>query len=385
MSFLGYPRKDGTVGVRNHIGIISVTSCSNDPAGWIAERVDGCVTFMQDVACQNLKVTEDMLYRTFINLGKNPNLAGVLLVGPSCECSDMARIVNGISESGKPVFAVKLQDFDSFGDLVSKGIGLASLMSLEASKVSRREFPDSALRIGIKCGGSTPLSGIITNKAMGGALDILIAEGGSGGFSETPEMIGAENVFARRAITPEIGERMLEIVRRFEKSFVDAGIDLSEANPSKQNVADGISSLEEKSLGAMAKGGKTPLNAVLDYAEIPQNQGLFFMDSTGNDLATMTGLAAAGSQIVTYSTEGACPYGFPFVPVIKITANQIHYKKYPNILDFLVETDQAITDIDQVSRSLFDKILSVASGEKTRSEIFHYHGTNKIWQPAPIA
>jgi altronate dehydratase large subunit len=385
MSFLGYPRADGTAGVRNLIGVMSVASCANDPANWISERIEGCVPFTQDVACQHLNITEEMFYRTFINLGKNPNLAGVLLVGPTCECVDIGRIAGGIAESGKPVEEAGIHDFPTIGDLISKGVSIASRMSLEASKISKCEFPDSALRLGIKCGGSTPLSGAVTNKAMGGALDILIAKGGSGGFGETPEMIGAEHVFAKRAVSSEIGERMLEVVRRFEKSFLDVGIDLCEANPSKQNISDGISSLEEKSLGDMAKGGTTPLTSVLEYGEIPRRQGMFFMDSTGNDLATMTGLAASGAQIITYSTESACPYGFPFVPVIKITTNEKHYKRYQNLLDFHIDTEKAITDIEYVSQSLFNEIVSVASGNKTKSEIFRYYGTNKIWQPAPIA
>ncbi|MFC1942444.1 UxaA family hydrolase [Chloroflexota bacterium] len=385
MSFQGYPRKDGTVGVRNYVGVISVASCANDPANWISENIEGCVPYTQDISCQNFEATENMFYRTFINLGKNPNLAAVLVVGPDCECSDVDRIVKGIAESGKPVASVKVHDYSTIDDLKSDGVSIALRMTRDASQISKREFPDSALRLGIECGGSTPLSGAVTNKAMGRALDILIANGGSGGFSETPEMIGAEHVFAQRAVSPEVGERMLEVTRRFEKRFTDAGIDLSAANPSRQNISDGISSLEEKSLGDMVKGGTTSLTSVLDYAEIPQRQGMFFMDTPGNDLASMTGLAASGAQIITYSTEGACPYGFPFVPVIKVTANEKHYNRYQNILDFLVETEKAITDIEHVSQSLFDKILSVASGEKTKSEIFRYYGTNKIWQPAPIA
>lgn len=384
MSFWGYPRKDGSMGVRNYVGVISSASCANDPANWIAERVDGCVPYTQEISCGNIGPDEEMFYRTMINLGKNPNLAAVLVVGPNCECSDVDRIVKGIAKSRKPVDSVKIHDFSSVGDLVSTGMRVARQMASDASKTRREQFDDSMLRVGIECGGSTPLSGAVTNKAMGAALDILIENGGSGGFGETPEVIGVEHVMASKAISPQVGKKMDEVVKHFEKRFADAGLDLLAGNPSRQNISDGLSSIEEKALGAIAKGGTTPLTEVCDYGEIPDGNGMFFIDTPGNDLASLTGLAASGAQVITYSTESACPYGFPFVPVIKVTANAEHYETYQDILDFLVDIGEAITNIDAVGRALYNKILRVASGEKTKSEILHYYGTNKIWQIGPI-
>lgn len=384
MSFWGYPRKEGSVGVRNYVGVISSASCANDPANWIAERIEGCVPYTQEISCGNIGPDEDMFYRTLINLGKNPNLAAILVVGPNCECSDVDRIVEGIADSGKPVDSVKLHDFSSIGEVVSAGMRIARQMASDVSKIRREEFDESLIRLGVECGGSTPLSGVVTNKAMGAALNTLIASGGSGGFSETAEMIGAEHILAKRAVSPEVAREMLAVVKRFEKRFTDAGLNLLAGNPSLQNISDGISSIEEKALGAMAKGGSTPLMQVCDYGEIPHSKGMFFMDTPGNDLASLTGLAASGAQIITYSTESACPYGFPFVPVIKVTANAEHFAFYRDIIDFLVDIDTAITNGEAVGRALFDKILQVASGEKTKSEILHYYGTNKIWQTSPI-
>jgi altronate dehydratase large subunit len=176
---------------------------------------------------------------------------------------------------------------------------------------------------------------------------------------------------------------MIDVVERFEKRLMSSGMDLLGSNPDKQNIADGLSSIEEKALGAIAKGGTTPLMEVCDYGEIPKSKGLFFIDSPGNDYQSLTALAAASCQVITYSTEGACPPAFPFVPTIKITANARHCQMFQDIIDFLVDIDAAFSDIKAVGQALYNRILEVTSGRMTRSETTHYGRFNDIFLLVP--
>jgi len=383
MEFLGYPRKDGSAGTRNYIGVISSMACANDPTNWIASAVSGCAAFTHRQACGLIPPDEEVFYRTLINLGKNPNLAGVLVVSPDCADSDPARIANGIAESGKPVEICKIHQKGGVMFAVSQGVNVVRKMASDASRIKRQPMPISKLRHGVECGGSTPISGPVTNAAQGTALDFVIENGGCGGFSETPEVIGAEHVIAARAINNEVKQKMLKTVRDYEERLQASGIDFFGANPDHQNVEDGLSSIEEKALGAIHKGGTKPLTEVVGYGEVPEGKGMFFVNTPGNDLISVTGLAAAGCNIITYSSEGAAPYGFPFVPVIKITARQDHFRKFPDILDYLVDIDRAIADIRSVGQELFNLMLEVASGRKPQSELIGYTCAQDVWALVP--
>ena len=383
MNFMGYPREDGSVGVRNYVGVISTAACASDTATWIARQIPGSITFTHGQACGLVQPDRDMVHRTLINLGKHPNLASVLVVGPECADSDVELIANGISESEKRVEVVKIHALGGIMATIAKGTELAREMLEDASAIQREQCDVSHLRLGVECGGSTPLSGSVTNAAMGAALDIIIDKGGSGGFSETPEVIGAEHIIATRAKSKEVERRMIEVVERFEKRLMSSGLDFLGSNPDRQNVADGLSSIEEKALGAIAKGGSTPLMEVCDYGGMPKCKGLFFIDTPGNDYQSLTGLAAAGCQVITYSTEGACPPAFPFVPTIKITANARYCQMFQDIIDFLVDIDAAFSDIKAVGQALYERILAVASGRMTRSETTQYGRFNDIFLLVP--
>ena len=383
MEFWGYPGRDGTAGTRNYVGIISNVACSNDPATWIAREIAGCIPFTHRQSCGLIPPDEEVVYRTLINLGRNPNLAAVLVVSPDCADSDPYRIANGIAESGKPVDVCKIHQEGGVMVAVSRGVNIAREMASDASRIKREPVPVSKLRHGLECGGSTPISGPVTNAAQGAALDFVIENGGCGGFSETTEVIGAEHVIAARAVNEAVKQKMLKVVHDYEERLRASGIDFLGANPDHQNVEDGLSSIEEKALGAIHKGGTKPLTEVVGYGEVPEGKGMFFVDTPGNDLQSLTGLAAAGCNVITYSTEGAAPYAFPFVPVIKITARRDHFRKYPDILDYLVDIDRAITDIRGVGKELFNLILEVASGRKTQSELIGYFYTCDLWTTVP--
>ena len=382
--FLGYPREDGSVGTRNYVGVISTKACSADAAIQIINGIPGCKSFTHSQDCGLVQPDKEMVSRTLINLGKNPNLASVIVVDPECGDSNTDAIGHGVSESGKRVEVLKIHALGGITATIKRGQQLAREMVDKASRLQRENCRISQLRLGIECGGSTPLSGSVTNAAMGTALDILIGKGGSGGFGETPEVIGAEHVFARRAQSKEVERRMIDVVEHFEKHLMSAGHDIKGSNPGGQNIADGLSSIEEKALGAIAKGGTTPLMQVCEYGEIPKSKGLFFINGPGSDYISLTSLAAAGCQIITYSTEAACPPAFPFVPTIKITANEKHCQMFPDIIDYRVDIDAAFTDIKAVGMALYQRILEVASGQfLTRSEETGYYRFNDIWLLVP--
>lgn len=384
MSFYGYIRENGWVGTRNFVGVISIASCTNDPANWIAAQIDGCIPFGQDTACGNGSRDQQIYIRTMINIGKNPNLGAVLLVGPACECQDINMFAREIRTTGKRVEAVTIHGDGSILGGMMEGMRLAQQLSREISGQQRVECDDSMLRYGLTCGGSTPISGISTNAVMGRALDFLIERGGCGGFTETTEIIGAEHIMIARAATPAVAQKMEDTVCYFRKRFSDCGVDVCEGNPSLQNISDGLSSLEEKALGAISKAGSTPLREVCAYGERPDGPGLFFIDSPGNDLACMVALLAAGCTVISYSSESACPYGVPFVPVIKVTANQEHMEKYSDILDYHIDINDAVTDLDAVSERFYAYLMRVSSGEKTRGEILRYYNYNRILTVNPL-
>lgn len=385
MEFLGYRRKDGSVGTRNYVGVISNGVCTSDLTNWIARDVNGCVPFTHRENCGLPSPDKEVVYRTLINLGKNPNLAGVLVVSAGCvdPCIDPITVANGIAESGKPVDVCYLHEEGGVRNALAKGTSIVRKMASDASRIKREPMPISKLRQGVECGGSTPISGLVTNAAQGMALDFVIENGGSGGFSETPETIGAEHVVAAKAINDEVAQKMLRVVRRFEERLTATGFDFFGSNPDPQNISDGLSSIEEKAIGAIRKGGTTPLTEVLEFGEIAEGKGMFFVDTPGSDLLSLAGLAAAGCNVITYSTECAVPYGFPFVPVIKITARRDHFERYPDILDYLIDIDRAVTDIRSVGQEVFNFILEVASGRMTQNELIGYVGACDLWTILP--
>lgn len=387
MEFSGYSRKDGLAGTRNYIGIISNGVCTLDAANWIAKEVAGCVPFAHRENCALVSPDKEVITRTLISLGKNPNLAGVLVVSAGCENPGIEPdvIANGVAESGKPVEVCKIHQPGGVRAAISRGMNIAQKMAGDASRIKREPLPVSLLRHGVECGGSTPISGIVTNAAQGTALDFVIENGGSGGFSETPEVIGAEQVIAARAINDEVKRKMLKVVHDFEEMLTNSGYDFFGSNPDPQNITEGLSSIEEKSVGDVRKGGTKPLMEVVEYGEIPTGKGLFFVNSPGHDIPSVTGLAAAGCNVITYSTECAVPYGFPFVPVIKITAKKDDYEKYFDILDYLVDIERTITDVRGVGKELFDLMLEVASGRKTQNELIGYVGACDMWTIVPMA
>ena len=385
MSFLGYPRRNGSVGTRNYIGIISTVSCANDVTWWISQRVNGCAPFLHGQGCGQTKPDLDLTTRTLISLGWNPNLAGVLVVSLGCEAVSADLIAEGIAQSGKRMEQVVIQKVGGVTNALAHGSRLAQAMVTEASKLKREQFDDSELILGVKCGASDTTSGLASNPAAGAASDLLIDNGGTCIFGETTEFIGAEHILTRRAATPQVASKIMDIVARMEKRAIAMGFDMRGGQPTAGNIAGGLTTIEEKSLGAIVKGGTRPIQEVYEYGERPQGKGLFIVDTPGREPEVLTALGAAGAQVIVFTTGLGAPQGFPFVPVIKVTGNPITYERLPAHLDVFVElADKAGSGIAQAGQALYREILAVASGKQTKAEIINYGNFPNIFTIGPV-
>ena len=385
MSFLGYRRQNGSVGARNYIGVISTVGCANDVTWWISQQVKGAVPFIHGQGCAQTQPDLDIVTRTLISLGWNPNLAGVLLVSLGCESVSADKIAEGIAESGKPVEKVVIQKVGGVTAAVAQGSLLAQAMAVEASRMKRQEFSDSELVLGVKCGASDTTSGLLSNPATGAACDLVIDSGGTCVFGETTEFMGAEHILARRAATPQVADRIMDIVARMERRATAMGFDMRGGQPTAGNIAGGLTTIEEKSLGAIAKGGTRTIKGVYEYGERPQGRGLFIVDSPGRELEFLTVLAAAGAQVIIFSTGLGAPQGFPFIPVITVTGNPITYERLTDHVDVFVElTEEAGVGIAQAGKALYQEALAVASGKQTRAETIGYGNFPNIFTIGPV-
>jgi altronate dehydratase large subunit len=384
MSFLGYPRPDGSVGVRNYVGVISTVGCANDVAFWIGQRIQGTTLFTHPAGCGQLQPDLEIATRTLSSIGQHPNLAGVLLVSLGCEGVGVDRIEAEIAATGKPVKRVVIQRAGATVAL-NEGILLAQELVGQASKIRRQKFDDSQLVIGVKCGGSDTTSGLASNPAVGAVCDLVIDSGGTCIFGETTEFLGAEHILARRAVNKQVADKILDIVDRMEKRAIARGGDMRGGQPSAGNIAGGLTTIEEKSLGAIVKGGTRPIKDVYEYGERVRGKGLFIVDSPGREPEFLTALAAAGAQIALFSTGLGVPQGFPFIPVLKITGNPVTFERLPDHIDMLVELSASkSTEIKAMGEKIYGEVLDIASGKQTKAEILSYGNFPGLYTIGPI-
>ena len=368
--FYGYERPRG-VGVRNHVLILPTVACSVRTAIKIAESVKGCKVAVHSLGCAQAGKDLEITYRTLRNTARNPNVASVLLVSLGCEKIQYNKLADEISEVGKRVELVVIQELGGTKKAVEKGVRIAKELTEEAFKLRRRAFDLGELIVAVECGGTDWTSGISANPAVGYAMDMIIDRGGSVVFSETAEIIGAEHILLKRAKDEKVRRDLMKLVKRMEHRFKALGLPARETNPSRGNITGGITTLEEKSLGAIYKAGTRPLEGVLEYAEeIPRGKGLFFMDTPGHDVESVTGMVAGGAQIVVFTTGLGTPVGNPIAPVIKVTGNPDTYRKLRDDIDINAGTIiDGQENIEEVGKRIYEKIISVASGEMTKSEI----------------
>ncbi len=369
--FLGYQRNDGTIGIRNDVGVISAMDCVNHIAEKIVDYVNGTVLITDLFGRKQMGINYELRLKTLTGLGRNPNLGAVIIVGlhrPSA--MDLAEI---ISASGKPVECIVFQDLGSTLVCIEHGVRTAVKFVKQCSKTGRRPFPLSKLKIGVECGGSDFSSGIAGNPAIGNASDRLMNTGGTVVLTETGDVMGAEHILAKRAVNPAVAEKLLKAIEEINRLAEIAGVpDIRKSNPSIDNKQGGITTLAEKSLGSIQKGGTMPLQDVLDYGDpIPvDSHGLYFMSAPGPACESMTAMAAGGVQMIVFNTGVGNPAANPVAPTIKITGNPATSEK--NMDDLDLDVSDVISKglpIEAAGERIFNEILSVANGKMTVSEI----------------
>ncbi|MDR1732925.1 MAG: UxaA family hydrolase [Synergistaceae bacterium] len=373
--FMGYTRADGSVGIRNHLLVLPSVVCANDTAARIALQLNGAVYVTHQHGCAQLPSDAAQTKRTLAGFGANPNVAACIVVGLGCETIQAREVAEEISKiTTKPVAHLVIQEEGGTLATTAKGVRIGREMLAEISLLHREEQPLSKLILGLECGGSDAWSGLSANPAVGNASDRLIRAGGTSILSETQEMIGAEHLLAKRAVNPEVAERLFSVVRHAEEGALADGVDIRLANPTPGNRQGGLTTLEEKSLGCISKAGtEAPLQEILAFAEHPSRHGLIFMDTPGHDIESITGMVAGGAQVILFTTgRGTCT-GCPIAPVIKVCSNTPTFERMSDNMD--VDAGPVIAGtktIDDIGKALFEEMLRVCSGKSTKSEDLGY-------------
>jgi len=394
-TFEGFRRANGKAGTRNYIGILTSVNCSASVARFMAEainrsgilaqypNVDGVVSFVHGTGCGLAAKGEgyDALERTQWGYAGHPNLAAALVVGLGCEVFQISRLKQkyGLVE-GDNFHTMTIQDTGGTKKTIEAGVARIKEMLPLADKVRRETIPASELVLALQCGGSDGYSGITANPALGAAVDLLVRHGGAAVLSETPEIYGAEHLLTRRARNREVGEKLVEIIRWWQDYCAknDGSMD---NNPSPGNKAGGLTTILEKSLGAAAKGGTTTLTEVYRYAEPVTAKGFVYMDTPGYDPVAATGQVAGGCNVLCFTTGRGSAYGCKPTPSIKLATNHDIYRRMLDDMDINCGDILDGVSIEAKGREIFEAILRVASGEKTKSELLGY-GDNEFvpWQ-----
>ena len=374
MTFLGYRRPDGRVGVRNKIFVLPASVCASDTTRIIASQIEGAVTFNNQNGCSQVAGDQQLTMDVMAGMAANPNVYGIIVVSLGCENCQMDLVVDAIRErTNKPMETFIIQENGGTISTIEKAVRAGRKMAQEASKLQREEFPMSELIIGTECGGSDPTSGLASNVLICELSDRMVELGGTSILSETTEFIGAEHILAKRGKTPEISERIYEIVHRYEKALQLVGEEVRDGNPSPGNIKGGLTTLEEKSLGCIHKGGHTEVTAVYDYGKQVSEKGLVIMDTPGNDPSSVAGMVAGGAQVIVFSTGRGTPTGNPISPVIKITGNKITFANMSDNID--VDASPVIygpETLKELGDKLLEEVREVASGKQTKAETLGY-------------
>jgi len=385
MGFQGFVRETG-VGVRNHVAIIPAVGCVNEVVLRIASNVRGALPMLHHQGCAQLGPDLRTVTRVLSGIARNANVAGVLVISLGCESVRAEDIVKAV-EGRKPVALIRVQTAGGVTKAVAEGIERAQEMALSGD-AAREEASIAKLVVGVKCGASDTTSGLASNVAVGYAVDRIVDEGGTVIFGETTELMGAEDVVVRRAASPEIAKTILRHIQAMEERAKSMGVDMRGSQPTPGNIAGGLSTIEEKSLGAVVKSGTRPIVGALEYGEAPDGKGLYFMDSPGRELEFLTGLAACGCQIILFSTGVGAIQGFSLVPVIKVTGNRNTACCLAEHIDVDVSSIlRGEETLEAAGERLVSEVIRVASGAEVRSEKLGYdtRGVNSgIYVKGPV-
>lgn len=373
VKFNGYPRRDGRVGVRNHLLVLPTVVCANRVALRIAEMVPGVGIITHPYGCTYDVEESKRIDRVFVGFGQNPNVGAVILVSLGCETTDSHRIASRIAETGKPVELIEIQKEGGSWRASDKGVRMAEKLMGFLRGEKREECDLSELIVATECGGSDAFSGLSANPAVGVASDLIVEAGGTLILSETSEIVGAEGILASRAVDKRVRQDLLRIVRDAER-----GLALTSPQPdgvyiTPGNIEGGLTTIEEKSLGCIRKAGTSPVVEVIKYAQRPQRRGLVIMDTPGYDVASITGMVAGGAQLVMFTTGRGTPTGCPIAPVIKVSSNTATCDKMGDDIDLNAGTIiDGKESIQEVGKRIFDIVIDVASGKRTKSEKWRY-------------
>ena len=381
-TFRGYVRADGGVGTRNYLLVLPTVACANTVAKLVARAVqpeslaafpavDGVMSLSHGLGCGmslpglGLK----LLQRVLAGYARNPNVAGVLLVGLGCEVNQLDSLMGNMDLSQGPLLrTLNVQELGGTRATVAAGLKILGEMLPAAGACAREELPASRLKLGLQCGGSDAWSGVTANPALGAAVDMLAAQGGTAILAETPEIYGAEHLLTRRAASPEVAQRLLERIHWWE-DYTKLHGGTMDNNPSPGNKAGGLTTILEKSLGAAAKGGTTGLMEVYEYAQPVSQPGMVFMDTPGHDLISITGLVAGGANLVCFTTGRGSVVGTKPAPVIKLATNSVMYERMAEDMDLNCGVIlEGKATVEEMGTRIFELMLKVASGQASKSE-----------------
>jgi len=397
-TFMGIVRDDGRVATRNYVAIISSVNCSATVSRAIADQfrtdirpealaaypnIDGVIALTHGTGCgMDMGESMDVLRRTMAGYARHPNIAATVFIGLGCESNQITSLLGaeGLKESDR-LARYNMQDVGGTAKAIERGVAIVKDMLPAANRVVRTPVPASHLMLGLQCGGSDGYSGITANPALGNAVDRLVAHGGTAILSETPEIYGAEHLLTRRAVSREVGEKLIARIQWWEDYTARNHGEMNN-NPSPGNKAGGLTTILEKSLGAVAKGGTTNLVDVFEYAQPVTARGFVYMDTPGYDPVSATGQVAGGANMILFTTGRGSAYGCAPSPSLKLSTNTELWQRQQEDIDLNCgEIADGAATIEEIGGRLLELILATASGEKTKSERFGYGQSEFIpWQ-----
>ncbi|MGZ3523848.1 MAG: UxaA family hydrolase [Thermodesulfobacteriota bacterium] len=366
----GYERKNGKFGIRNHLLVLPTVSCVNGVVHRISREVPEAVSVTHAHGCGRGGPRDlEILFRILSGLVHHPNVGGVVLIGLGCEISNTKNLFPVIREAGKPVEILNVQEDGGSLETSRKGIAAARRILSEISSQPRVPLPWDKLLVAMECGGSDAMSGVTANVAMGAVSDWLVEKGATVIFGENTEMIGTTQVLVRRAKNAQVAGQIEQMIERAEKLTQEVMGNLASLVISPGNMDGGMSTIAEKSMGCIFKGGTTTINQVVDYGEAPSEHGLILQDGPGYDGDSMAGLAASGSQLMFFSTGRGTPAGFPALPVIKVASNTRIYEAMKDDMDVNAGTLMEGRPLDELRAGMIELMIRVINGEETRAEV----------------
>jgi altronate hydrolase len=392
-TFLGYPREDGRVGTRNYIAVVAASNCAAHTAELIAQsfedeplppNIDGVVAFPHGEGCgHSIGPDTEQLQRTLGGVLAHPNVSAAVILGLGCEVNQIDHYLGPNAPRSSRLVGMTLQSSGGTRGALAAARQQIRKMMEEGSAEQRVEAPVSKIILGLNCGGSDSFSGITANPALGVCSDMLAELGATAVLAETPEIFGAEHLLVRRARNREVAERLLSFIRKYKEYLNRFGGSFDD-NPSPGNKEGGLSNILEKSLGAAAKGGTSPLMDVVDYAQRIESPGFVFMNTPGYDPVSLSGLAAGGCNLIAFTTGRGSAIGFPSIPVIKIATNSNTYRRMQDNMDInagkIADGERSVAEI---GAEIFDMVVRVASGERTCAERLG-HKEFVPWRIGPV-